>query len=94
MVRQVRFLVTVEELPRRGHEVARPSPAEGSHKARTASAVASPLARARPRTRHEGSEVAHRRHDPALVRGWPDPIHIRVPKLHGFKNSSGSSTRS
>ena len=51
MVRQVRFLVTVEELPepRRSDEVARPSPGRRQPQGRApASAVASPPARARP----------------------------------------------
>ena len=76
MVRQVRFLVTVEEVagregsravPRRRHEAARPPPGRpGRTRARTRSAAASPPARARPpaaarRARRPGPAARSRR---------------------------------
>ena len=93
MVRQVRFLVTVEEIaddrrPGRRHETPRPPPG------RWLAPAAHPR---RPRDRrrqgqdrgprHQGPEGARRwRASRAWFEGGQTPLHMRIPKLRGFKN--------
>ena len=86
--------VTVEESPTqddessgRRREAARPEArrrlAQAAHARR---AAASPPARARRQAAAQGPEGARRRRIPAWFEGGQTPIHMRVPKLRGFKN--------
>ena len=100
MVRQVRFLVTVEELADGDaeggrHETPRSAPAEGSRKERTR--VGRGIAAGKGKTAGRGTKGQKARAGggiPAWFEGGQTPLHMRIPKLRGFKNRFRSSTRS
>ena len=95
MVRPVRFLVTVEEIradtdatertkPVKLHDL---QPAAGSRKARTR--VGRGIAAGKGKTAGRGTKGQKARAGgsiPAWFEGGQTPIHIRVPKLRGFRN--------
>ncbi len=93
MVRQVRFLVEVKELPestvrRRRHEAPRSAPRPGFHTERACvSDEASPPGRARPR-----AEARRARRRAPAARSRPGSRAdrrrsiMRIPKLRGFRN--------
>ena len=94
MVRQVRFLVTVEEIadgadptPRRRHEAPRPPPADGSRQPRTR--VGRGIAAGKGKTAGRGTKGQKARAGgsiPPWFEGGQTPLHMRIPKLRGFKN--------
>ena len=93
MVRQVRFLVTVEELPepaaeREAMKLHDLRPAAGAaHARRPGSAAASRPARARPRAAaRRARSPAPAASIPPWFEGGQTPLHIRIPKLRGFRN--------
>ena len=96
MVRQVRFLVTVEELPA-GADATTPEkslmkihdlhPAEGSVTKRTR--VGRGIAAGKGKTAGRGTKGQKSRAGasiPAWFEGGQTPLHIRIPKLRGFRN--------
>ena len=96
MVRQVRFLVTVEELPGgRGRDdpgealmkIHDLHPAEGSVTKRTR--VGRGIAAGKGKTAGRGTKGQKSRAGasiPAWFEGGQTPLHIRIPKLRGFRN--------
>ena len=95
MVRQVRFLVTVEELPEGGRDdpgdelmkIHDLHPAEGSVTKRTR--VGRGIAAGKGKTAGRGTKGQKARAGgsiPAWFEGGQTPLHIRIPKLRGFRN--------
>jgi len=91
MVRAVRFLVEVRSSRDRGggvpmklHDL---RPAEGAHTAKTR--VGRGIAAGKGKTAGRGTKGQKSRAGssiPAWFEGGQTPIHIRIPKLHGFRN--------
>ena len=92
MVRQVRFLVTVEEIADtdatgEGMKLHDLQPAEGSRKPRTR--VGRGIAAGKGKTAGRGTKGQKARAGggiPAWFEGGQTPLHMRIPKLRGFKN--------
>jgi ribosomal protein L30 len=92
MVRQVRFLVEVEEVPGTGpggegmklHDL---RPPQGAHTAKTR--VGRGIAAGKGKTAGRGTKGQKARAGgtiPPWFEGGQTPIHIRIPKLRGFRN--------
>ena len=96
MVRQVRFLVTVEEIADaapapdsrgEGMKLHDLQPADGSRKPRTR--VGRGIAAGKGKTAGRGTKGQKARAGgsiPAWFEGGQTPLHMRIPKLRGFKN--------
>ena len=95
MVRQVRFLVTVEEIAdgsgarhrRQGMKLHDLHPAEGSRQPRTR--VGRGIAAGKGKTAGRGTKGQKARAGgsiPPWFEGGQTPLHMRIPKLRGFKN--------
>ena len=93
MVRQVRFLVTVEEIADsrapdgEGMKLHDLQPADGSRQPRTR--VGRGIAAGKGKTAGRGTKGQKARAGggiPAWFEGGQTPLHMRIPKLRGFKN--------
>ncbi len=92
MVRQIRFLVTVEGFPettpeKRSDEAPRSPPAAGAHTKKTR--VGRGIAAGKGNIAGRGTKGQKSRAGssiPPWFEGGQTPLHIRIPKLRGFKN--------